>query len=303
MEDYRIKIKLKSLTGTYWQSDTIFGHLCWQVAYGVLDVNIEDFLKPFRERKPPFVLSDGFPEGLLPRPMLALKLKKAKTPEEYNEVKRKKKAPYYKFDDFLTVCRGGEMKNIPPDNPWRPIITLHASIDRITNTTGEKGESSGLYETRAYSLDGSGILEIYLRCEEGWEEKVMKLLSAVSKTGFGKDKSVGLGAFEIVDIKKFDRFGSFDDANGFVSLSSMVPAADDPTDARYRLRTKYGKLGEGIFGNPFKKPLLQMEPGAVFKTDDPVKDYYGRMIEGIAPGDERVVQNCYAFSVPCMVKD
>jgi len=302
MKDYQITIILNSSAGTQWQSDTIFGHLCWQVAYGALGISIDDFLLPFRQGKPPFILSDGFPDNKMPRPLLDLGFKQSESLDDYTAGKKQKKAPYYSLDDFISVCHGEKAVDKPCDDPWEPVLTEHASLNRITNTTGGKDDSRGLYETEAYCLTGNSKLNIYLRCEPDWHDKVVSLLKNVSEIGFGKDKSVGLGAFEVESIEEFERFGRFNNANGFVSLSSMTPAADDPTDARFRLRTKYGKLGEGVFSNPFKKPLLQMEAGAAFKTNNSIKDYYGRIVEGIAPGDDRVVQNCYAYVVPCMIK-
>lgn len=63
---------------------------------------------------------------------------------------------------------------------------------------------------------------------------------------------------------------------------------------------KYGKLGgEYTFSrNPFKKPLIMLTAGSVFRVQQSVKPFYGRMIEGIAPSKPEVVHYGYAFSVP-----
>jgi len=300
MEDYRIRIRLKSPAGTPWQSDTIFGHLCWQVVYGVIDRDIKSFLEPFVEGSPPFVLSDGFPAGLMPRPMLQDTLEPAGTLDEYAANKRWRKAAYISVEDFLAVCRGEKTQGEPYDDPWVLATTPHASISRVTSTTGEGG---AFFETESAYLSSPGEVDIYLRCEAGWADKVIELLKAVSKTGYGRDKSVGLGAFEVAAIDKSDGFACFEGANGFVSISSMVPAASDPFDARYRLRVKKGRLGEEwVQPNPFKRPLLQMEPGAVFKVHGEIKEFYGRVVKNLAPGKPEVVQNCYALPVPCVVK-
>ncbi|PKK82046.1 MAG: hypothetical protein CVT49_15790 [candidate division Zixibacteria bacterium HGW-Zixibacteria-1] len=301
MQDYLLKIRLLSPVGTPWHSDTIFGHLCWQVAYGVIDIGIDQFLEPFRNGRAPFVLSDAFPANRLPRPLLNIEFTTTGTLEEYVEFKHKKKAPFVGSDDFLQICRGQmPCDQAFDDSPWITGSTLHASLDRIKFTTGHEG---ALYSTDFSLLDTEdSIIDIYIRCDEGWIDKVMALVEACSKSGFGRDKSIGMGKFEVVEYKPFEEFKILKDANGFVSLSSMVPANDDPPDARYRLRTKYGKIGEGAGRNPFKRPLLQMEPGAVFRTDDGVRDYYGRLVEGIAPGDNRVVQNCFCLPIACVIE-
>lgn len=296
MEDYCINLELLSPSGTPWHSDTIFGHLCWQVVFGALDIGIDDFLSPFREGKPPFVLSDGFPAGYLPRPLLPYNPMVVDNIEQYEAVKKGLKAPYITVEDFLVACRGKKPTGKPLESPWEPHLTPHASLDRNRSNTGEE---SGFFETESEVLKHETGLEIYLRTELEWKEKVVSLLENCSKSGYGRDKSIGLGAFRLKDIARVDIFQPFGDANGFVSLSSMVPSENDPIEARFRTRTKFGKLGEGIYLNPFKRPLIQMEPGAAFLTDGKLKPYYGRLVEDIAPGNERVVQNCYALAVPC----
>jgi CRISPR-associated protein Csm4 len=299
MQDYRIAVRLRSPVGTPWHSDTIFGHLCWQVSFGAIEMEIDDFLAPFKAGNPPFILSDAFPSGLLPRPLVPSRSIKVDSVEEYAQLKRLKKAPYVTASDFLHLCRGEEMKDMPQDDPWQPIATLHASLGRNTMTTGDDGQ---LYSVESRYLEG-GMLEIYARCQPDWVERLEKLFRSMARGGYGKDKSVGLGAFEFVNLSEFGDFRGVEDANGFISLSSMVPAKDDPADARFRLRAKYGKLGEGASPNPFKRPLLQMEAGAFFRTTGDIRDFYGRLVEDIAPGMPEAVQNCYALSVPCTIRN
>jgi CRISPR-associated protein Csm4 len=82
-------------------------------------------------------------------------------------------------------------------------------------------------------------------------------------------------------------------------LSHFVPAKNDPTNGAYKTMVKYGKLGEEktFCGNPFKKPLIVLKPGAVFKTQI-MKPFYGRLLEKIAFADPAMVQYGYAFPVP-----
>jgi CRISPR-associated protein Csm4 len=305
MKDYLIKIKLRSGTGTPWHSDTIFGHLCWQVVFGALDMRIEEFLRPFKEGKPPFVLSEGFPEGLMPIPLIKTKRPEASDRQAYRQMKKQKKSPYCSLDDFLKICRGETNSVQPIESPWRNVVVPHASLDRNKFSTGEKGEG-GFYETESTYLDShpphsNAIIDIYLRCEPEWADKVRPLFEIAAKSGYGRDKTIGLGAMDFVSVEPFAKFGEINNPNGFVSLSSMTPAADDPIDARIKIRTKYGKLGEGIQTNPFKRPLIQIEPGAVFNTGSKPKEFYGRIVENIAPGNPEAIQNCYTLAVPCVI--
>lgn len=267
-----------------------------------MDIGIDEFLKPFKQGRPPIILSDGFPSEYLPRPLIRLADKDIASLDEYAKQKRIKKSTFYEINDFIEVCKGGTLPEYAPENPWVTGMTPHASLDR--NTLSTAGEGS-FFETEytTYSPGQIRLLDIYVRCQEEWFDKIEILFKACSKAGFGRDKSIGMGSFRIMEIEPFNRFRDIDGANGFVNLSSMVPARDDPTDAFYRIRTKYGKIGEGVSVNPFKSPLIQIEPGAVFRIHGVGREYYGQMIDNIAPGDEKVVQNCYCFPVPCMFDD
>ena len=46
-------------------------------------MTIQEFLRPFREGQPTFVLTDGFPGDLLPRPLVSLGPPQTSSPSEY----------------------------------------------------------------------------------------------------------------------------------------------------------------------------------------------------------------------------
>ena len=175
-------------------------------------------------------------------------------------------------------------------------------LDRNTGTTGGAGQ---LYATESKVLrDEIEAVTFYLRVQEDWYDRAITLFHEVGKAGYGRDKSVGLGQFEVAGVEECDFFSSFDSADAFVSLSSYVPAENDPNNGRWKLRIKRGKLGEhaGGHGNPFKKPIIQFEPGAVFRTGARPKSWYGRVVKNVAPGMPEAVQICYALAVPCIFK-
>lgn len=316
MRDYRIRIRLRSPIGTPWQSDTLFGHLAWHVAHGRTNMTIEEFLQPFREGCPPFVLSDGFPDELLPRPFLPILSDRPSTTQDYALAKRREKAQFVTQEDFQNIRRGDVTNWRLVDDPWQHFELLHASINRFTGTTtgpeteeDQVAEAAGhLFPTRLAVPRGEDRtilpLSIYLRAEDPWGKLIPDMLAEMAPLGYGRDRSTGTGAFELIDVQPFDGFASLPVANGFVSLSSYCPARHDPTRGRWKIRLKYGKLGENAGGgNPFKRPLIQFEPGAVFLTDCPPKPYYGRAVEGIAPGMPEAIQCCFTLAVPCLIPE
>ena len=300
MNLYKIKLKILTPSATPWQSDTLFGHICWQVALGKWEQSIKDFLEPFLNGEPSFVLSDGFPDGLLPRPMQSRTEGKHRFDNlnNYSTAKELNKAKYLAYNDFINVCRGQPLSGSPVPEIWSKKEILHAAIDRNTGTTSGEGS---LYQTEVIYLEEQSfrdIINIYLLCKSEWKDKVVELLNQVSMVGYGKDKSVGCGRFAIQEIENADELLKADNQNGFTTLSSYIPSTDDPTRGRWKIRTKRGKLGEGAGGdNPFKTPLIQFEPGAVFAQDNPDL-FYGRMIRDIAPGMPEAVQCCYTIAIP-----
>ena len=315
VRDYCIRIRLLSPVGTPWQSDTIFGHLAWHVAYGWRGIGIQEFLRPFLEGQPPFVLSDAFPEGFLPRPFLPVRSKRPTQLKEYAEAKRREKATFVSLDDFEAIRRGHVDKWQPAPELWHRFDVLHASINRLTNTTtgpeGERATEGHLFSTRlslpaSTDSDSPQVLPlcVYLRAGDPWGAWVPEMLQDMAPLGFGSDRSTGVGAYEVIGVEPFDGFGPLDGANGFISLSSYCPARTDPTRGRWKIRIKYGKLGENAGdGNPFKRPLIQFEPGAVFLTDGPPKPFYGRTVTGIAPRFPDAIQCCYTLAVPCILPE
>ena len=305
--DYRLRLRLLSPLGTPMQSDMLFGHLAWQAAWRGGDEGVAAFLKPFLAGEPPFVLSDAFPAGLLPRPQFSEppSVSAAQDRREFAASKRRLKAPFVSADDFVRLL-AGPADIAPMDSPWVFVETLHARIDRSTDTTTPGGQ---LFATQAQSLaDGYDGVDVYVRALDGWRERIMDMFAELSRTGFGRDKSAGSGAFEVVSMDTFPCFSALNDANGFVSLSTYMPKADDPTEGRWRLRVKRGYLGEMAGdGNPWKRTMIQLEPGAVFQTGGAPKPWYGRMVRDIAPGMPRdeehgkpgAVQCGLTLAVPC----
>jgi CRISPR-associated protein Csm4 len=308
MKTYRLKLRPQSSFLTPWQADTVFGSLCWIMAWREGADELSQFLRRYKNGEPPFILSDGCPDDLLPAPMhLSLMTPKDEGLESYKHAKKLKKVFWLTQAEFRSVCSGNlDIQPTDDINPIKTFTTLHSSINRISGTTGDEGT---LFELEEHAVQASeslnGSISIYLRIKRDWEEKVYSLFKDLSLMGYGKKRSVGKGSFEIVGgLESVEGFNHIQGANGFVSLSNFAPAKNDPTEGFYRTLVKYGKLGgEYTFtGNPFKKPLMMLIAGSSFFVKGDVKLFYGRMVEGISPAMPEVVQYGYAFSVPIVLK-
>lgn len=307
MQVIKVKIKLNSSYITPLQADTIFGALCWVVRYNYGVEYLGTFLKGYRQGRPPLILSNAFPGDLLPKPMIPFVEKPAfKDRDELinwsKESKKLKEIEFFAFDEFMAVLTGGRPFLETRPKPVREITLLHNQINRLRGTSDENG---GLFEETEKYLDPKyGYLSIYIKTDDQFQERLPEIFTLLGETGIGKKKSTGKGSFKVISIEPFNGFEVVKNPNAFVSLSNFVPAPGDPVNGSYKTLAKYGKLGEeySLTGNPFKRPLLMLKAGSVFKLEEPLRDYYGALIEDIAPAHPGAVQYGYAFPVPALLK-
>lgn len=298
-QDFRIRLQLLSPLGTRMTSDTLFGHLCWQVAYRQGPDGVAEFLRPFRQGQPPFVLSDAFPAGLLPKPPVPRTPSALARPEDYPQLKQWQKWPFLTVDDFLRLREDPSANVQPLPDPWQVAKIPHAAIDRRIDTTGTEAFAGQFFLTEVCYLPGKQIVDIYCRDFTRSLPSLLQWLEQIGKTGFGRDKSVGFGQFRILSEEPWPHFSPLPGANAVISLSTLVPAKDDPTHGFWQLRVKHGFLGEQASANPFKRPMLQLEPGAIFACPDNIPPFLGRIVPGVAPGMPEAVQCGLALTVPC----
>lgn len=294
----KVVIRLRAATGTPWQADTIFGHLCWVLAQRDGEAALHRFLEPFLAGSPSLLLSNGFPPGLLPHP-LNFRLADDGTRDSFCANRELRRQVFLTEADFRRATQGETFKPVDPEEDHQKAghsrAVLKNQINRLTGTTGEQGTLYGFTEHWIPEV------VVYAKVREDSEDLVRTLFQVLTISGYGKRKAVGYGAIQSLDFGPFDGFPTPDGANGFVTLSAFVPSPIDPTDGRWRLRVKYGRLGEefAFSNNPFKRPLVMFEPGSVF-YDAPVKEHYGRMVAGLSATHPEVVH--YGFALPVAMK-
>jgi CRISPR-associated protein Csm4 len=309
MKLYCVEITPRSPWGTPLQADTLFGHLCWALVYIQGEEALRDFLHAFGDPQPPLVLSNGFPNGFLPRPLFPgiATVQDEKTAKDRKRLKRVTLLD----EEWLLSARNGlseekiqhallDNEEVGKEDPWYEELGYHNTIDRRSNTVRAEG---GFFQS--LDLHFRGIqLSVYVKTDYFSETALGELFDVIAKGGFGRDKSAGLGSFHF-ELSAFN-FPSLPGANGFIALSNFVPAPHDPTDGFYDLMTKFGKLG-GDFAvgpissagkhNPFKKPLIMLRSGSVFR-DARVREWYGRLISSVhANPDIHHYGLCYPLEV------
>ncbi|MBM7865797.1 hypothetical protein GTO89_03200 [Heliobacterium gestii] len=308
MRTYVARLMPESSVISPWHSDTLFGQICWMIRLCESEAVLNDFLDEYRAGTAPFVISSGFPNDLLPKPMLWMRqpstgdVSKKEGITQAREGKRLRAIEFLNETEFLRVIRGEAIDHLSDSKvPGKAMEVFHNQINRLTDTTAGSGQ---LYSRDETFYEKESDISIYLKINETWVAPLKRWLELLGQTGFGKRRSVGKGFFRLKEFEPYDKFDNVPNPNAVIYLSNCVPATDDPVDGRYRLAQKYGKLGNAYAAcdNPFKHPFIYLQPGAAFRISGVVKPYYGRMIANIAPAKKEVVQYGLAFAVPAVFR-
>jgi len=330
---YQINIKPKSGIFTELQSDTLFGHFCWRLAEFKGNDTLNNFLKFYLEDKPIFTISDAFysieDSVYLPRPHLPIVVKSNSAKKEdkiINFLKHKyeKGIKYLTVDELYLILdekkefseilkakykkdknqndkNNNEKKKLKEKEFYKYDLRVSVEISRKTLSSKE----GQLFSFAPKFLGKDVFYTVFIKIidEKNYELYECKnLFREVFEIGFGKKKSSGYGEFDMASYNYdiFNGFRNIEDSNAFITLSNYLPSKDDAIEeSYYDFHVKYGKLGEdyALSKNPFKKPIIFISPGSVFKTNLK-KEFYGRCtVKGEVSNFENVIQNGIAFTL------
>lgn len=303
MKWFKVKFRLKSWVASAWQSDTMFGHLCWAMRYLRGEGELRGFLQLYDKGTPPLLVSNGFPGDLLPKPItlpsaIERNLPLVEQREKFRQYKQVRGSRYLTLAEFNRAINGEMVTPSLETEPREQIrVTLKNQINRLTSTTSEGGT---LYNFEEHYWPE---ITVYLRVSDDFIDTAKRLFQYVTDTGYGKRKSIGYGQIESMSFEPFEGFKQPQKANGFVTLSNFVPTAHDPTEGYWNVLVKYGKMGEEYASedSAFKKPLLMLEAGSTF-LDSPCRDYYGRLVRNLNPAYNQAVQYAFALPVPMVIQ-
>ncbi|MDI6872033.1 MAG: hypothetical protein QME79_11965 [Bacillota bacterium] len=298
----RIRLTMRGPTATPWQADTIWGHLAWGLAYNYGEDALAEVIEQYRRNEPPLLLSDGFPGDVLPRPLVPMGMTAATSLAEEKQAletaREARKPGYVAPSDFARALRG---EPVPLARGTSETGEQRAMLKNAINRSLGIAAEGQLYTMKEYFWPQ---ITVYARVSDVFAATAKDLFEYLRLEGYGKRRSTGYGAIDRMDIEPVDEFDAPPDANGFVSLSSFVPAAADPTQGWWRLRVKHGRLGEHFaYGpNPFKRPLVMLEAGSTFYDSKP-RAWYGRIVEEVSPAQPQVIHYGFALAVPMRLPD
>jgi CRISPR-associated protein Csm4 len=321
--NYTIEIKLTSPVVTRFQSDSLFGHICWAIRFLKWDVpdRLNDFLNSYGEKQsPPLLISNGFPKGYLPKPVIPPVTQKelddviGKENRIKNShiVKTIKKIDIISKHNLKQLCKDkitpSSLFKITYENfediekfekKEQSTVVQHNTINRLENRV-----KRGLYTQEEIFFDeDGGEFEIYLKTNYFTMMELQRIFGYIREEGFGRDKSTGKGAFDF-NIKDGFDLPESKEPNAFMSLSSYIPCKYDPKEGFYNILLKYGKLGgiyskgiSEVYKNPFKKPLIMFAAGSTFYDTGYIREKtYGSLLRDVHKND-KIRHYAYAFPI------
>lgn len=309
---YKATIRSRGAFSSPLQSDTFFGAFCWSYRYLCGTEALESLLEDMMI-EPQIIFSNAFPHGTLPLPVgvydRSLVLPDSATREErqdsYQRGKKLKNARFIPIERFAELADGHTtgFTDYLCDNGLVADLQMHNMVDRSSGTV-ENQDGAGSLCTSEVFYASCRDFDLYCYVDDACfaEAELERILETMLLLGIGGKKSVGKGAFQLLDLSPVD-FPAPKQANGFMALSDFMPAATDPVIGRYRVFAKYPKVDREFSATeyPFKKPILMIEVGSVFLDGAP-KLFYGRCLNGISPLSDKIMMNACTIALPMVLK-
>ncbi len=287
MRLYKTTITPKSNFSTPLKGDTLFGQLCWSIRFIFGKKRLNELLSDY-DKDPFLIVSDAFASGYLPKPKMTANL----LGEGVSDKKFIRKKVWLGQKEL----RDGEYHKARTDEEINNIekkdTIVRNSINYETATTdGEKFSPYGVSEVSFSRKDIYFLLRLDFKVED-----LTKCLDFVSKSGYGRDSTIGKGRFE---FNSFEEVSKSEISNTYMTLSPFVPYGLKCKKIYYEPFTRFGKSGANRANkNPFKKPIIFADCGAVveFEKKTDVK-YIGRSVTNISTYKD-IVHQGYSIVLP-----
>jgi CRISPR-associated protein Csm4 len=257
-------------------------------------------LEGYNNDQPFAVVSDAFPEGFLPLPKLPSCFYQLPEGEDRKAVKKLAWLPEAELQKPLNqwlrhavnakaiVCGSDAHIATKPATKYTSLCEKHPqphnTINRQTNTTGEGGFAPYSVEQEWFIPGLRWTVYLLLDTDRLSMGNCQQCLTVIGDFGFGKDASIGLGKFEIVDFQA-KSLPAQSNANACLTLAPCAPQGlgFDNQRSYYQLFTRFGRHGDVAVhqeGKPFKNPVLLAQTAAMFSTNPPKSGFIGQGIGG-----------------------
>ncbi len=272
------------------------GQLAWAYRDCYGEAQMGPWLQQFIEGQPPFVVSDAWPAGTLPRPngfprrlRPSQEMNKADIIAAFQRRKQFKRQRLIAAADFWRFVSG--------DTDGEDFRLQEGSVGRETLHTGVNRETGGAFEGSFFVRDeqwSRGPVQIYVWTHDPHLTEMLARVLAYQGIGGGLSRGYGQ-----VDWAGWEPWTTPPVAHptAEIWLGHGVPALNGPPGLAYRLHTKYGRIWGTHYHSPWKAPILQVEPGAVWPLSHPWRGWTGRALTEVAVAPE-VVDFGFTVTVP-----
>lgn len=287
MQLYKITIIPTSNFITPIKGDTLFGQICWAIRYKYGQERLKELLAEY-ETKPFLIVSDGFASGYLPKPTLPSTLLN----ENIDNKKQNRKKIWLTLEDLQSGNYNKAVTNQEASNNDKSEAVVKNSINYKTFTTGAKG-----FDPYAQVEQSLSKKDIYFLCNDNFtKENLSETVTVVSQVGYGKESSTGKGRFDIEAITSIQLDNS---ATTFMAIAPFVAHKIECKNIFYEPFTRFGKSGaDRANKNPFKKPILMANSGAVIDFDTKKElQYIGKAVKNISTYKD-IVHQGYSIVMP-----
>ena len=305
----RATIALRTPLGTPLAGDTLFGQLCHGAREAWGDSELARLLDGYPQGAPWLVVSDGFPQGYLPRPTVPPL--QASTPQERKRAKGRRWIPLAATAlplPQLLASATNDGEAYGTDAAPVTATVHHNTLNRRTGSTGT-GEFAPYSMAQTFHAAGQKIdLWCVIDDERLDRERLELLLAAMGATGFGRDASIGLGKFSVAQVVNADLPMSA----RAVAHWTLAPCAPqglkfDGDRSYWRVLTRFGRHGGALAlsAQPFKNPVLLAAAGAVFVPagDFAPRPFVGRGLTGLSKAEPASVHQGYAPALTLQLEE
>lgn len=267
------KLIIKPITPfiTDLESDTIFGHFCWGIYYLYGENKLKNLLADFN--KNPFIIfSNGFKSGFLPKPYLKPYLPTLEELKNAKKIKKLSQIPakilFENINDLKDEKLFKSLQNFFENqtSKSKTIVIQKNSINRLINTVDKV-----LYSIKETYYEDTKF-DIYIKFDEKRIslEEIKTVFDFIAKRGYGKDKTVGKGKFEIINLtENFEEKRYFTEKKSFYITLSNTFKSENMKLIYGKTKTKFPKNGGYLsIYEPFKNPCIFYIPGSVFVVGD-----------------------------------
>ncbi|GAB4334705.1 MAG: CRISPR-associated protein, Csm4 family [Calditrichia bacterium] len=304
MNFFKATVRIRSPLATPLMADTLWGHICWGIRWREGEAALKLFIESYLE-EPPLVLSNPFPAGFLPKPVLPAQITGGNGDlQKYQNVKPYKKLKYlpetWLLQNEAPVCENSLQENWRREKIEHPRpksrLRMGNGINRLSGTV----EEGLLFNYPELWFEADSDLEIWIISRYS-RERTRQLLEWALENGYGADVSIGKGRVELADVSPITWP---EKGNRYMALAHFaVPDRQFPSDLRADIFTKYGKVGHGLGlnRNPFKKPIMLFKEGATFQADSD-RLFIGGLLKDVHSNPD-IVQYAAAPLIPIQTEE